>query len=186
MSGRFLRTAPETPRHHPTQQTTSLNRPHPPLPFPASASIGVWSVLRTHQDFLTATAYRSPLKDRYSAKQQCRCVLTRSVACCAVGRGLSPPPYDVGEIPSHSSGNSPTSSHTADHLPQSPPPAIAVSRFRFNRCLVGASHPPRFFNGYRLPLPLERPLQRETAVSVCAHSVGSLLCGRTGAVAPSL
>ncbi len=124
--------------------------------------------------------------NRYSEKQQCRCGLTRSVVCCVVGRGLSPPPYDVGEIPPHSSGNSPTSSPTADYLPQSPPLAIAVSRFRFNRCLVGASHPPRLFNGYRLPLPLERPLQRETAVSVCAHSVGCRRCGRSGAVAPSL
>lgn len=86
----------------------------------------------------------------YSAKQQCRCVLTRSVACCVVGRGMSPPPYDVGEFPPHSSGNSPTSSPTADNLPQSPPLAIAVSRFRFNRCLVGASHPPRLFNCSRL------------------------------------
>ena len=182
MMGDFQGYASKIPHYHPPRQTTSLNRPHSPLPFPASALIGVWSVLRTHQDYLSATAYRSPMTDRYSAKQQCRCVLTRSVVCCGVGRGLMPPPYDDGGFSRLRFENPPLSSPTADHLPQSPPLAIAVSRFRFNRCLVGASHPPRLFIGYRLPMPNDgiralfggSPYSKGLTGGLCPHPLWGL------------
>ena len=77
------------------------------------------------------------------------CSLGRLSAVWSVG-GYRPLPMMLRGDLRLRSGIPATSSHTADNLPQSPPLAIAVSRFRFNRCLVGASHPPRLFYCSRL------------------------------------